>query len=431
MATTRDKVRGRRLKRVTMMTELPFGVVFAFECALLRVFMLVLGCGCALSLVTLSGETFAHSMPSALPSTAVEWAPIEEQENVVHGHERSGDAPVFLPVVTDTAWDSPVGRAFAEGVLQSLARRGLLVETDHTATIARAALVRAHPEIELDTALRRVARPHPSLRMLADIQESLEGLALERALIIDCKPAGDQRVGNCGLYEYARDKSAVVTSSSKVFGVPVSRAERWAEPLCANLLVGRKAARAHELERQTQEFVNRSMLVEHDERNPGSGSFGLGLAKVSTGPIAYLPWAELALGANVQGNRLSLRIGGGQRSVRPTSSSRFTFSRWNVGVGFELRSEALETLVWKLGVDAGVSVDRIRTDGMTLREDAVILGLRPGVATEFGPGVELGVESAISWRAPLSRRIKGPSHSPAVSIADLQLTSLLTLGMNF
>jgi len=184
------------------------------------------------------------------------------------------------------------------------------------------------------------------------LQEMLDTLALEAALVTDCVPLGDHRVSSCSLYLYDRRHARIVASTTKDFAAGVSDPSLWATTLVGDLLAGMNAAaKDKELTRVSNAMQNRTPEEKRDSYFLESQ--------------AWTNSWRAAKGLPNQSPSLSLLVGKSQDSfdftisalVAQAKSSRglhtTAYEEQSLGLGFGIRANALTNVVWDLRLSAG------------------------------------------------------------------------------
>ena len=246
--------------------------------------------------------------------------------------------------------------------------------------ISRAEFLKAHPQ-----ASNPSKRTKPANNGISkSLQELLDTLAAEGAVVVDCVPQGGDRVKACGIYFYDRAAGRVVASMRKDFKVGITDATRWSSVMVSGLHSGLVAVRDNKskaqlesiLDKSSDDTSNRKVGIHFDARGestikkydmPGlAPAFSLGVSTLSNGTGAGIE-ASISEQHNQSSSGRELKWFGRRAGIFMTSEI-----------------EAQETMVWSLDVGLGISdrkfvmnQDNIEAGSLHQREGYITA--RPGL----------------------------------------------------
>lgn len=263
--------------------------------------------------------------------------------------------------------------------------------------------------------------------MIRPLQSMIDTLALDGAVLVDCRERDGGKLSRCGIYYYDRAAGRIVAASAKEFRVPIADATRWAPVLVDQLIAGiegHRTAKAH--------AAMEAMVRSNDGDEPQSrfmmelGLGGVGL-RHTTAATGSLPLVSFAVGT--LGETFSAAIYGelGAASGKSGSVTEEIEER-GVGLTFGARSRALETIYWDLGMSAGMVQRKATREGPTEQlgfQDARAFRLRlsPGLLWEFGESVQVG--PSLHWVRDISLK----STTEGVYAQERLSTSAIGIGL--
>jgi hypothetical protein len=267
--------------------------------------------------------------------------------------------------------------------------------------VKRSDVLKAIPEIQLDSRLTQIKKPNSAGRVIPSIQQRLDSNAAENAVIMDCKQMEDGRaVSNCGLYLYSSQQKSVVASSVRYFSVPISEPVKWAEPIYSSFLDGLQAKERLKEQKALDDFYKNS-----DTEKETAAHFGLGV------DLGFLvtrsqAWKALPIG-KISGlrsyNMGALAIYGSYAAGHSTDSLEPTNVRV-VGAGIEAlpRAHAMQSLIWEMGVLGGWELLTLSRPQVSGSSHILKLGLRPALWFEVADTFKLGLGCLWTYRTPLA-----------------------------
>lgn len=306
---------------------------------------------------------------------------------------------------TDSFHSHAASQKITKPMRIALTRYFSLKNIDRPLELSRLQLCRSHPEADLDRTQREVRRSAPDQRMIEVVQERLESLALDHAVIADCKPRTEASVSNCGLYFYKRDKGAVFASTQRIFSVPIEDPSLWADALAEKLYAGLEASRQIEMNALIDEFVNQRRTTPVDDSSPLFVAVQAGLARLGTNTLASLPTSQIQFGLGNYGHRISLNLLASSGSTPAAGRGVLSAHEFGIGPAFSLRARALTSIVWGLNFQGTWIRSELAqsTGGMKLTQDSLVVSTGPSLSVEisrnFQTDFSYGFEYASSYRS--------------------------------
>jgi hypothetical protein len=259
-------------------------------------------------------------------------------------------------------------------------------------SISRSEFLKAHPMAAGNT--KKKGRKKGGLA--PSLQELLDTLAVQGAVVVDCVPSGRDRVRACGLYYYDRSAGRVVAAMRKDFRVGITDATRWSDVMVAGLHSGLVAARDSKSKAQLETILDKAedrddtrKFAAHLEVK-GESSFQ------HDGSPAVAPAFGLGLASMANGSGLGLELGVSEQRAESGDDTQTLWTGKRAGIFMTSEVEALETLLWSLDVGLGASVRRfaLRTGGIetgAIAQREAYLTARPGLLWNLsGSSVRMG-----------------------------------------
>jgi hypothetical protein len=246
--------------------------------------------------------------------------------------------------------------------------------------ISRAEFLNAHPQASNPAKTKKPANKGVS----KSLQELLDTLAAEGAVVVDCVPQGGDRVKACGIYFYDRAAGRVVASMRKDFKVGITDATRWSGVMVSGLHSGLVAVRDNKskaqlesiLDKSTDDSSNRKIGVHFDARGEST------IRKYDAADMA----PAFSLGVSTMSNGTGAGIEASVSEQRNQSSSGRELKWFGRRAGLFMTSEieAQETMVWSLDVGLGVSdrkfiLNEDGTEAGSLQQKEGYITARPGL----------------------------------------------------
>jgi hypothetical protein len=251
--------------------------------------------------------------------------------------------------------------------------------------------------------------------LVRPVQVMLDTLALDGALIVDCRPepAGGLDstavVTGCGLYFYDRARARTLAAATKSFRTGVADASLWAPELLASLVHGLQTV-ATNAERERV----RTVLAEHErEHEPSALAFEARLDATNLADplrqVGSLPTAGFVAGTRAGGFFGGLGIATG-RSIARSPTGATTVATRSADLYLSAESPALEALIWDLGLGIGYDANVATTTlagGGRIERRAAVLTIAPGLLWQVNRMFEWGAALRFGRDVPLTETAAG------------------------
>lgn len=254
--------------------------------------------------------------------------------------------------------------------------------------------------------------PPQRAQVIASVQTMLDTLALDGAIIVDCKPYGHRAVSGCGVFYYDRAMGRIVAASEKSFKVRIEDVSLWA-PTLVSSLEGGMLAHANKRERDR---LDRVLATTADGEEPGKMTAELRLAGYGLSDpkdrITALPGAGLRFGRQSKGFATGVEVGLGKASADDAGATVNLDDR-SAGIYLAIESRALDAMFWGLDLGVAYGITTARAAGGAEKDDgsltakSVRLRVGPGVMWEFNPGLQFGVGGSYDRHVPLAATATG------------------------
>lgn len=254
-------------------------------------------------------------------------------------------------------------------------------------------------------------QPH---QIIAPVQAMLDTLALDGAILVDCRPQGTTAVRACGLYYYDRALGRILATAEKSFAVGISDASRWGPRLVQSLDHGLQAY-VNQRERSRLDQVLAATQKSADERSEQTIELrlsGLGLADPKR-QVTSLPGVALLLGHQRKGYIAGLALG----YARSDAANRDAVVRLEDRVGglfFSVQSRALESIIWEMEMGVGYSLTTARSKAYLdadasggLETRSVRLRLGPSMMWEYSTALLCGFGLTYDRFVPMASHTSG------------------------
>lgn len=255
-------------------------------------------------------------------------------------------------------------------------------------SISRGEFLKAHPMASGGS--KRQSRKKNGLA--PSLQELLDTLAIQGAVVVDCVPSGKDRVRACGLYYYDRAAGRVVAAMRKDFRVGITDATRWSDVMVAGLHSGLVAARDSKSKAQLEVILDKA--EESDIKRRTAAHFEVKGESIfrHAGSSGVAPSIGLGLAQMTDGRGFGLELAISEQTATTGVDNQ---SRWlgrRAGIFMTSEVQALESLHWTLDIGLGLSDRRfslaestglVGQNGLITQREAYLTA-RPGLLWNLG-----------------------------------------------
>ncbi|MCO4792375.1 MAG: hypothetical protein KC493_01590 [Bacteriovoracaceae bacterium] len=251
----------------------------------------------------------------------------------------------------------------------------------------RAILTAAYPKISGDEQDKNTT----GTKVLTPIQVMLDTLALEGAIIVDCVPKGQETVSSCALYYYDRAFGKIVAASSKSFLAGVSDSLKWAPTLLSSLTEGMKSVREKRSKAQLK-----NAFAKTKEETVDKATTGIELAVWGQSPgddsdvTSSIPGLTLVVGKYNKGYSWGIDLSLAKTN-EASSAKNIDYNSKSLGLVFQSRVNAAESLIWDLSFGAGYAKRSLVVNNLTLDTKNLVLKLSPGLLWKLNSSFNLGI----------------------------------------
>jgi len=247
-------------------------------------------------------------------------------------------------------------------------------------SIKRAEFLKAHPQASGASKAKLPANKGVS----RSLQELLDTLAAEGAVVVDCVPQGGNRVKACGIYFYDRAAGRVVASMRKDFKVGITDATRWSGVMVSGLHSGLVAVRENKSKAQLESILdkspdstsNRKIALHLDARGEST------IRKFDMPGLA--PALSLGISTMSNGTGAGIEAAVSEQRNQTGADRELTWFGRRAGIFMTSEIEAQETMVWSLDVGLGVSQRRFiinenNSEAGSVQQSEGYITARPGL----------------------------------------------------